>query len=293
MAAHRVDDAQDESGSDQVNGWVSVSRKMVEHPLFEGDAQRIGVWVWMLMTAAWKDTRQKANGKTVEVKRGQLLTSYRQMSRATGASVKTLRTLVRELSDEGAVGTDKGTGRLLITICNYEKYQDSEDGKGTRGAQQGHRGGHARGTAKAQGQGSLSDCNESGKWTSENSEGTAGAQQGHTGGTQNEQDNNSDYVGQPASGPVVDPVKVLFDSGVRLLGQAGIPNPKARSLLGKWRRDHSDGAVIEALGRAQREAAIDPVAFIEGALRWSAKKADIEDNRPRDPFTGQLMEVIR
>lgn len=66
--------------------------------------------------------------------------------------------------------------------------------------------------------------------------------------------------------PLVDPIKVMFDSGIALLGRSGILEPKARSLLGKWRSQRGAEAVISALGTAQREGAIDPVAFIEKCL---------------------------
>jgi len=65
----------------------------------------------------------------------------------------------------------------------------------------------------------------------------------------------------------VNPEKVMFDQGKRLLAESGIVNGKAGSLLGKWKRDHGAEAVIVALGKAQREGAIDPVSFIEGCFR--------------------------
>lgn len=61
--------------------------------------------------------------------------------------------------------------------------------------------------------------------------------------------------------------KAMFDHGIALLGEAGIAPAAARSLLGKWKRDHGASAVIAALGKAQREGAIDPKSFIEGVLR--------------------------
>jgi len=83
-----------------------------------------------------------------------------------------------------------------------------------------------------------------------------------------------------------DPVKIMFDSGVGLLGKAGVSNARARQLLGKWRKDHGTEAVISALGAAQREGAIDPTSFIEGRLRFSRTAAatrapDIGDQRTR------------
>ena len=77
----------------------------------------------------------------------------------------------------------------------------------------------------------------------------------------------------PQPEPAPDPVKVMFDAGVRLLGANGSPPAKARALIGKWRKDHGAEAVIEALGRAQREGAIDPVSFIEGCFRFKSAKA--------------------
>lgn len=74
-------------------------------------------------------------------------------------------------------------------------------------------------------------------------------------------------AGAPPAPPLVDPTKVMFDSGIAMLGLKGIPPAKARPILGKWRSQHSTEAVIVALGAAQREGAIDPVSFIEKCLR--------------------------
>lgn len=63
-----------------------------------------------------------------------------------------------------------------------------------------------------------------------------------------------------------DPEKVMFDSGRKLLAEAGIGKAQQGSLLGKWKRDHGAAAVIVALGKAQREGAIDPVSFITASL---------------------------
>lgn len=124
------------------HGWFAVKRGITSHPIFHKRPDRAFVWLWMLETAAYKDTRQDANGKPVEVKRGQLLTSYRQIEAATGVSVKTVRGLIDLLKAERAIGIDLGTGRMLITICNYDKYQSpkGEEGtdRGTARAQQGH-----------------------------------------------------------------------------------------------------------------------------------------------------------
>lgn len=68
-----------------------------------------------------------------------------------------------------------------------------------------------------------------------------------------------------------DPAKVMFDSGISLLGAAGIPATKARPIIGKWKADHGAESVLVALGKAQREGAIDPVSFCQGIFRQDKK----------------------
>lgn len=81
------------------------------------------------------------------------------------------------------------------------------------------------------------------------------------------------------SNGATDPEKVMFDSGVELLCGAGKPEPQARSILGKWKRDHGAGLVIEALARAKREGAIEPVSFVEGCLKTHSR-APPQPERP-------------
>lgn len=208
-----------------IGGWIAVRRNIHEHPIFAGQPERVYVWLWMISTAAWKDTRMDANGRTITVRRGQILTSYRQMSKATGVGVQVCRTLIERLQTENAVNTDTSTGRMLITICNYDKYQTPPSVAGT-------------------------------------GSNTGATQEQHT----KQQDNHSDYVGQPKSA-AFDPAKIAFDAGVSVLADAGIPSGKARSIVGGWRKHHPDEAIIAAIGAAKREGAVDPVAYITASLQ--------------------------
>lgn len=56
-----------------------------------------------------------------------------------------------------------------------------------------------------------------------------------------------------------------------LVTHTGRSDQDCRKLLGKWRKTSSDGDIIGAVGAAQREGAIDPIAFIEGALKLNQK----------------------
>lgn len=96
----------------------------------------------------------------------------------------------------------------------------------------------------------------------------------------------------------IDPAKVAFDAGVKVLTAAGKSEASARSIVGKWRGKHGAEAVIAALGRAQREGAVDPVAFCEGVFRQSekstVKRRQLPDGRWQsfDPFNGWVTEHV-
>lgn len=218
-----------------MSGWFAMSRSMFDHPIFEGHAERVGVWAWMLSKAAWKDTRQDANGKTVTVNRGQLLTSYRQMSKATGVPIQPLRTLIGRLQDEHAINTDTNTGRLRITICNYEKYQDA--GKASN--------------------------------TGDN---TRPTRDQHTTNTQKEQVNkyNNIPVGEAdASEPAQISImsSVVWDAVPRFLRMHGIDVKQARSMTGKWLKDTTPAELLAAVDAAQRAATQDPIPYITETLK--------------------------
>lgn len=64
----------------------------------------------------------------------------------------------------------------------------------------------------------------------------------------------------------------IFGQGLAYLKSCGVKDRNARSLLGKWRKQYGDGATIEALGKSQREGAIDPVQYVEGVFRFQHPK---------------------
>jgi hypothetical protein len=47
-----------------------------------------------------------------------------------------------------------------------------------------------------------------------------------------------------------------------------------RPMIGRWIGKHGEGAVLAAIVRAQQEAAVSPVGFVEGVLRSGSKRHD-------------------
>lgn len=65
-----------------------------------------------------------------------------------------------------------------------------------------------------------------------------------------------------------DAAAVIFGNGLAWLKRNSAKNEtECRALLGKWRKSLGDEGLIAALGRAQREGALQPVAWMEAAIK--------------------------
>lgn len=126
-----------------MTGFIVMQRDALDHPLLK-DGERFRAWFWMLARAAWKPTPFDIGGKMVTLQRGQLCGSVRQFADAWGMSKSAVDRFLSRLKSETMIETETGHGRLIITICNYAKYQDVEkeerdrdrDSSGTAAGQQ-------------------------------------------------------------------------------------------------------------------------------------------------------------
>lgn len=79
----------------------------------------------------------------------------------------------------------------------------------------------------------------------------------------------------------------VWRSGLAYLTSAGVAEKQARTLIGKWRRDHGDPELLRAIIEAEKQAITEPVAWLTKALagRKSASNAS-NPNRRVNPVTG-------
>lgn len=94
------------------------------------------VWDWLIMNANYKAT--KYNGFTVE--RGQIFCSYMDIREALSWMVgyrkemyseNQMKHAMKQLASHGMIQPTKQPRGMMITICNYSKYQDSSNYEST------------------------------------------------------------------------------------------------------------------------------------------------------------------
>lgn len=121
-------------------GFILTSRKLLKSGIMEKPPLFLKLWMWMLLQASHKD-----HG---DLKRGQFFASLAKMQKAMSfkigyrvvtPTVKEIRCVTKFLTKVGMMGTTKVTHGLIITICNYDYYQNPENYEGhNEGQGKGH-----------------------------------------------------------------------------------------------------------------------------------------------------------
>lgn len=109
-----------------MSGFVVIHRSLIGHPDFRNDAEAMA-FAWMVMRASWKPVRVRYKGKAVSLERGQLCVSQRDMAAALDRDKGWVERLWKRLQTQGAIEVGRGAAAMVITICNYAKYQDKPD----------------------------------------------------------------------------------------------------------------------------------------------------------------------
>ena len=122
-------------------GWISIHRKILEWEWYS-DINVCRVFIHCLIKA--NHTEKKWQG--VAIKRGQFITSNSILAHECNLSVKQLRTSLNKLKETGEVASNSTNKYTVISMLNYEKYQDEGKQTGKRRANEGQTKGKRRAT---------------------------------------------------------------------------------------------------------------------------------------------------
>jgi hypothetical protein len=122
-------------------GFVKLFGKF-RHWGWYTDSKAVHLFIHLLLCANYEPG--KFLGKVI--KRGQLATSLRSLSLATGLTEKEVRTRLKNFEKTGEILTESGNRFTLITICKYDNYNPPDDKRGKRTANEGQTKGKRRAT---------------------------------------------------------------------------------------------------------------------------------------------------
>ncbi|WP_288935089.1 hypothetical protein [uncultured Sphingomonas sp.] len=107
-------------------GYIHVHRRLLGHPAFRNDGEAMG-FAWMCLRASWQPVRVRYKGMAVRLERGQLAVSVRDLAEALDRPKGWVERLLARLKSETMIQTHSETGVTVITICNYDDFQPSQD----------------------------------------------------------------------------------------------------------------------------------------------------------------------
>jgi hypothetical protein len=139
------------------DGWAKFYRKIREHAVWDHDGI-FKLFFHCVMEANWKTSSYKIPGRNelVEIERGQFVTGqnvlysglYRRPSK-DAPNARTVWKWLHTLQDFECVKLHAlGTKCTVVSVINYESYQDKDDAQGEAGAKQGHSEGEAGATSE-------------------------------------------------------------------------------------------------------------------------------------------------
>lgn len=116
--------------SENSKGWISLHRQIQDNFLWqEKPFDKKSAWIDMLLMANTKDNRVLVGNKTILVKKGQKITSIRQLCKKWGWSNEKVKNFLELLVKEGMILYTVTKNYTAYSIVNYEKYQGSSEDK--------------------------------------------------------------------------------------------------------------------------------------------------------------------
>jgi hypothetical protein len=216
-----------------LKGYYLLARGWMDNPLFGPEPyDHRSAWVWLIEHAAFRPHIVQIGGRDYALERGQLPASVRYLAQAWGWEQTKVHRFLKKLKNENAIATRTATGSAthpqIVTICNYDKYQLPPGSVATQ---------------------------------------TATAEKPEPQQIRSKENLPSKEGGGAARGVQLNLPAIIFNEGLAYLISTGVQEVRARNLLGRWRNQTSDGAVIDAIDLAIKKAVSDPVGFIEATLQ--------------------------
>ena len=112
-----------------MKGWIKLHRSIQDHWLYQERRvfSRYEAWLDMLMMVNHQNTKFVFGNDLIEVKRGQKITSIRQLCDRWGWSNTKVNGFLKLLEDDGMIAVNSDTKKTLITVVKYGFYQGHDD----------------------------------------------------------------------------------------------------------------------------------------------------------------------
>ena len=103
----------------KAGGFIVLHRKILDWEWY-ADTNTFRLFVHLLLSAYFEDKSFRG----IEIKRGQIVTSLSSLAKKTQLTIQQTRTALEHLQSTGEITNESTSQYRIITIVNYDKYQD-------------------------------------------------------------------------------------------------------------------------------------------------------------------------
>ena len=107
-------------------GWVKIHRKMLDNPVVMKDPDHLAVWMYLLLEAAHENHPTIFGGKKLVLKPGQLITGRKKIAKKMGIEEHKVDRIIKLLKNEQQIERRATPYGSVITIVEWDKYQNRE-----------------------------------------------------------------------------------------------------------------------------------------------------------------------
>ena len=107
-------------------GWIKLFRKIEDNPVICKDNDYFRVWCHLLLNATHKSMYVFFNGNKILLQPGQYITGRKQIANKCKISESKAERILKMLEIEQQIEQRKFSVGRLITVLNWEMYQESE-----------------------------------------------------------------------------------------------------------------------------------------------------------------------
>lgn len=107
-------------------GWVKLHRSVLEKDISQNNILW-ALWTRLLVMATWRETQIIWNGSQRVIPPGSVSTGTKELGNLIGCSDRTVSKWLKYLNDSARIFLETCGRGTLVTICNWEVYQSTEE----------------------------------------------------------------------------------------------------------------------------------------------------------------------
>lgn len=113
-------------------GWIKIDRNIRNHWIWS-DPIKFQWWFDIIMTVNYEDKKVPIGYKLFLCKRGESLMSYNEWAKRWKVSKSVVYNFFTMLKNDEMISIKNETVTIRLTVCNYDSYQDNQNGNKTDG----------------------------------------------------------------------------------------------------------------------------------------------------------------